>query len=381
MTLSLPEIPTPSASPKPPSRTFKKSTDTADLAFHNLQLATNNSNHSAPSPTRGAILKDVEVKVKSYQHRRNSITADISGSGKTWNNPATHTKWSEKFSAKKTKSFGDRQQVRDDIIMERKAYRPLTVDSSWLEDESELETKLHPMKWDNRFGVRNSNCLYCWKGVSLGAFCNVCSLCPAVAHMQCTEGKNRGDSLSAEQGWRCYNCVQEVSLTQSSLALRKTSMQATAKLTLFRSIAFVLLSRSPPASLKMRLASFCSAQLDVTEESERVRIQEVLHKRAFFFAALKCQAYLLMQKERMFFRKKKRGIIRLQGVVLGIRQRKKFMKDVTNTYRSFRFKIGEFKGLRSSDPDGKPCDPVCITSIFNNNKSIDLDEAERQMYR
>jgi|TARA_B110000305_G_scaffold75961_1_gene85275 hypothetical protein len=131
----------------------------------------------------------------------------------------------------------------------------------------------------------------------------------------------------------------------------------------------------------MRLASFCSAQLDVTEESERVRIQEVLHKRAFFFAALKCQAYLLMQKERMFFRKKKRGIIRLQGVVLGIRQRKKFMKDVTNTYRSFRFKIGEFKGLRSSDPDGKPCDPVCITSIFNNNKSIDLDEAERQMYR
>jgi len=67
-------------------------------------------------------------------------------------------------------------------------------------------------------------------------------------------------------------------------------------------------------------------------KDENERVEGIRQKREFFFAALKCQAYLLMWRERNWFRKKKRGIIRLQGVVLGIRQRQKFMRDITNTY-------------------------------------------------
>ena len=198
--------------------------------------------------------------------------------------------------------------------------------------DTELKVKFKERNWDsNLMGARNVNCYYCWKGVQTGSYTYECELCASVCHSTCTDG-TKGDFLGGgvnDRRWRCIDCVDTVNAVMK----------------------------------------------DETE-----RIEGVQQKRRFFLAALRCQAYLLMWREKNRFRKKKRGVIRLQGVVLGIRQRQKFMRDITNTYRSFRVKICDYRKVRSSDADGK-CDPVCITSIFNNNKLIDIDDAERQLFR
>ena len=321
------------SSASPPTKTKKKFSP--NFAFHSLTLPVNLSEDengntinkaSKPTETRQAILADVAEKVRLHQHRRLSQHSHFTDEVNRKN------KWSSLYSNKLGVSIAERERRREMEISERKNYRPRTVNTDWIK-ESDDSMKKHAFQeraWDSLVnGRRNVNCFLCWKGCQPGSYMYCCDLCPSVCHRSCTTGEH-GDYLHEDgKGWRCPDCVVTVN--------------------------------------------------GVRDDEARLR-REIQNRRDFFFAALKCQAYVLMWRERNWFRKKKKGIIRLQGVVQGIRQRRRFMDDLTSTYRSFRIKVCDYRKLRSSDADGK-CDPVCMLSIFNNNKLMDLDDAERQLYR
>jgi len=127
-------------------------------------------------------------------------------------------KWSSKFNMSKNMSIAARDETRATATAIRKAYRPRTTNTSWLDNFSAASYAVNPQT-NASTGARQTNCLVCWKSVGPGSYTHYCQLCPGVAHINCV-GSAARDIL-----WRCGSCVAEISIAEAGAAVTLDEMQ------------------------------------------------------------------------------------------------------------------------------------------------------------
>ena len=144
--------------------------------------------------------------------------------------PALSNDWHFcRFDLKKQQNYEARAEARKEENDRRKNYRPNSVDTSWLDNFDPKEYIVDPIKWNERglYGDRLTSCLICWKGISPGSSVYACQLCPSMAHASCCEKAMQGLQPSPggkKQSWWCSQCIEEIEVAEEGEAIKLENM-------------------------------------------------------------------------------------------------------------------------------------------------------------
>ena len=180
--------------------------------------------------------------------------------------------WSNKFIETKEKGVLTRIRHKQRIEEERRGYIPSFVDSSTVTNFLDREEEQVPVPFT---GVRNTLCSFCTQYIDSKNNQLSCHLCPAVAHVRCTEKA----------------CNEYLELTEQY--------------------------RSPKDGEKKNLwfCSLCSKEIALSILNERDRLRADRYRRLEFYAALKLQASCMRHTAQKRYHTLCNGILRLQARV------------------------------------------------------------------
>eukprot|EP00979_Chaetoceros_neogracilis_P000028 scaffold11_cov248-Chaetoceros_neogracile.AAC.18 len=258
--------------------------------------------------------------------------------------PIRKSKWSAKFLSNKEKSLEAGAQRRLCLEKER-CYVPEFVHSNSVTCFVDRERELESVPFvANIHGPRNTLCAVCNIKVTKPSEEVHCDLCPVIVHSACRTGND---------------CCLQTCQAHFTIGYKKHVLEMI-------------------KGDGIWCCDFCSKEIVVSIEEERLRLLNDRYKRLEFFAAMRLQASCMRHKAQKRYKILQNGILRLQARCRGFQIRKSFMMELATTQRSFKIKNCEFD-LDVPMYDAKST-LSCIIHVINDEKS-DLEDLERQLYR
>lgn len=110
--------------------------------------------------------------------------------------------WKNMYNDRCESEAAQRSEVRAKRDFERKNYKPVVYDFSWLYAKNEVEAVVAPEPWQPTWN-RNLYCEKCWALTTPGAGRVECITCPVVQHIGCAFQY----SDEVPDVWMCDECV------------------------------------------------------------------------------------------------------------------------------------------------------------------------------